>query len=53
MKVSITKPFLDDKEIVKVTEVIKSGWLTQGLKVVEFERLFTEYVSSRYAVATT
>ncbi len=43
--------FLDETEAAAADEVIKSGWLSQGPKVAEFEQRFSEYVGAEYAVA--
>lgn len=51
--IPITKPFLDGKEEKLVVEVLRSGWLTQGPKVIEFEKKITEYTRAKYAVAVT
>jgi len=53
MKVPISKPYLDDKEAEAVNKVLKSGWLVQGPKVAELERMFCQYTSAKFANATT
>ncbi len=35
-----------------VAEVLESGYLTMGAKVARFEKMFAEFVGTRYAVAT-
>jgi dTDP-4-amino-4,6-dideoxygalactose transaminase len=44
-------PTIGDEEIAAVVEVLKSGWLTTGSKVREFEKQFCRFVGSRHAVA--
>ncbi len=44
-------PSISEEEIEAVVETLKSGWLTTGPKVKEFEREFAEFVGARYAVA--
>jgi dTDP-4-amino-4,6-dideoxygalactose transaminase len=53
MKIPITKPVFDKKEEEAIIEVIRSGWVTQGTKVAQFEELVAKYTGSKYAVATT
>lgn len=53
MKIPITKPYLDGKELEYISKVISSGWLVQGSYIKEFEDRFAEYVGSKYAVATS
>ena len=42
---------IDEDDIKAVVEQLRSGWLTQGPKVPEFESAIAEYVGARYAVA--
>jgi len=44
-------PAIGDEEVAAVVEVLKSGWLTTGAKVREFEQQFSQFVGSRHAVA--
>lgn len=47
-------PYSDqDIEFIQtgILEVIKSGYLTMGKKVAEFERLFADFIGARHAVA--
>jgi perosamine synthetase len=50
--IPITKPYFTKDEAKAVEEVLKSGWVSQGPKVVEFEKLIAEYTHTNYAVAT-
>ncbi|HEY9246725.1 MAG TPA: DegT/DnrJ/EryC1/StrS family aminotransferase, partial [Candidatus Methanoperedens sp.] len=43
----------DDREIEALTEVIHSGWVTQGSKVAAFEKAVATYTGTRFAIATT
>lgn len=52
-QIPIARPFFDQAEIDAVTEVLKSGWVTQGPKVQAFEEQFARYVGSTYAVAVS
>ena len=55
MSTSIRIPFYKrthtESEIEAVAECIRSGQLSQGLVVAEFEEAFRQYVGSKYAVA--
>jgi len=51
--VPLARPSFDQSEIELVAEVLRSGWVTQGPKVVEFERAFAAWVGAREAVAVS
>jgi perosamine synthetase len=51
--IPIAKPYFDEKEIKATAEVLSSGWIVQGPKVKEFERLVETFQGCRHAVATT
>ena len=42
-----TKPFIDEATIASVAEVLRSGWLTSGPRVQEFEKQLSEYFGGR------
>jgi len=50
MNIPFHKTHTTQEEIDAVVEAIKSGWLTMGPKVVEFENRFKEYVGVKEAV---
>ena len=49
--IPVLKPCIGQEEIDAVSEVMRSGWLGLGPKTEQFEKLFSEYVGSRYTVA--
>lgn len=53
MQVPLTKPYIGDEECQAVADVLKSGWLIQGAKVMELEGQFAEYVGAKYARASS
>ena len=44
-------PSIGDEEVAAVVDVLKSGWLTTGAKVKEFEREFCRFVGACHGVA--
>jgi len=46
-------PSVGEEEVSAVAEVLKSGYLTQGPRVEEFEKLIAECVGTKYAFATS
>lgn len=49
--IPIAKVSIGEEEKSAVMEVLNSGMLASGPKVLEFEKLFAEYTGSKYAVA--
>jgi len=45
--------WIDDEDIKAVSDILHSDWITQGSKVVEFEKEFANYVGAPYAVAVS
>ncbi|MGH7896736.1 MAG: DegT/DnrJ/EryC1/StrS family aminotransferase [Candidatus Binatia bacterium] len=45
------KPAIGENEIRAVVETLRSGWITTGPRVAEFENSFAAYVGARHAVA--
>ncbi len=52
MRIPLSKPSIGDAEIAYVTKVLRSGQLSFGTMLEEFESRFADYVGTRYAVAT-
>ncbi len=44
-------PLIEDEEIKAVVDTLRSGWITTGPRVKEFEDEIATYVGARYAVA--
>lgn len=53
MTIPIIKPEIGHEEIEAVSKVLRSGWITQGPKVAEFEQEFAKYVGARHACAVS
>lgn len=55
MKASSTIPYgkqwIDEKDIKEVVKTLRSGWITQGPKIDEFEKAVASYCKAKYAVA--
>jgi len=49
--IPVARPFIGKEEEEAVLAVLRSGWLSQGKRVEEFERRFAEYVGANHAVA--
>ena len=53
MKIPITKPYFDDDEFSLVRQSLETGWVVQGPRVAEFERLLSDYSKIPHTLATT
>lgn len=51
-QVPLMRPWLGEEEIEAVAEVMRSGSISQGPKVIEFEEMVADFVGAKYAVAT-
>lgn len=49
--IPFSPPTINEEDINKVVEVLKSGWITTGPKTKQFEKEITEYVGSASTVA--
>jgi perosamine synthetase len=50
--IPITRPWVGDEEADAAAAVVRSGWLSQGQRVQQFEATVAEYVGVRHAIAT-
>ena len=46
-----SRQYIDKADIEKVTQVLKSDFITQGPNIIDFEKDFAKYVGAKYAVA--
>lgn len=53
LNIPITKLCLKRSEEEAVVKVIRSGWITQGPQVNQFEEIVAKHVGAKYAVATS
>ncbi len=53
LNVPITKPTLGEEEAKAPFDSIRTGWVTQGPKVAEFERQVAAYVGAKHGIATS
>jgi dTDP-4-amino-4,6-dideoxygalactose transaminase len=51
--IPVARPFVGSEEEGVVLEVLRSGWLSQGPRVAEFENRFAEYVGAKHAVSVS
>lgn len=51
--IPIARPFLGPEEELAVVESLRSGWLSQGPRVAEFESQFARFVGAPHAIAVS
>ncbi|MHA7733134.1 DegT/DnrJ/EryC1/StrS family aminotransferase [Nitrosopumilus sp. S6] len=49
-KIPIAAPTYDADEVIESTKSLLSTWVTMGEKVNQFEKMFAEYIGSKYAI---
>lgn len=52
-RIKLIEPVVGKEEIKNIGKVLRSGWLTEGPQVAEFEERIKKYIDVRYAIATT
>src|SRR4051794_33905510 len=51
--IPVARPSFGPEEEAAIVAALRSGWVSQGPKVAEFENAFAEYVSSPFAIAVS
>jgi perosamine synthetase len=49
--IPIAKPYIGEEEETAVLQTLRSGWLSQGPRVAEFEKEFAAFVGAKHAIA--
>jgi perosamine synthetase len=49
--IPVARPYIGAEEEQAVIDVLRSGWVTQGPRVAEFEKKFSEYIGCDHSVA--
>jgi len=53
LTIPVARPSFGRQEEEAVVQALRSGWVSQGPRVAEFERKFAEYVGAPYAIAVS
>jgi perosamine synthetase len=49
--IPMANPYIGEEEAEAVYKQVKSGWLSMGKRVIEFEQMLQDYTGAKYAVA--
>jgi len=52
-RLNVMLPYLGEEEVAAVSEVLRSGWVAQGPRVVAFESAFADAMQAEHAVAVS
>jgi len=52
INIPMAKPFVGEEEAKAAYDTIKSGWLSMGPRVKDFEKQFADLVDTKYAIST-
>jgi perosamine synthetase len=52
-KIPVARPYIGSEEETATIEALRSGWITQGPRVAEFETRFSQYIGCSHAVAVS
>jgi len=52
-KIYLSRPTIDAKEVKTVNKILNSGFLTEGAVTHDFENIVSNYVKSKFAIATS
>ena len=50
-KVDLANPYIGEEEAKAAYNIIKEGWISMGQRVLDFEKMFAEYVGVKHAIA--
>lgn len=50
-EIPFSRPWIEDDDLMRVEEVLRSGWWTTGHLAREFEQQFAEYIGTDHAIA--
>ena len=51
--IPVARPYIGSEEEVAVVEALRSGWITQGPRVAQFEKEFSSYIGCDHSVAVS
>ncbi len=51
--IRLTIPSIEEDDLQAVREILESGFLVQGVKVVEFEKIVAKYTGAKHAIAVS